>query len=280
MSMIVTVEWLKNRLETQGEDTVVVDARFNLSDLEAGRKAYEAGHIPQAVYLDLKNDLASPAEKHGGDNPLPDPGKLAEKLGSLGIDQDTTVVIYDETNDMFASRAWWVLDYIGLDHVYILDGGFKAWQEAGYEMTTEIPNRREKVFKPKIHPNSIADINDVKEKLKNESAILLDSRSRDRYLGGTEPMYGKSGHIPGAKNYFYKNVFNEDGTWKSEEQLRGVFASLPKDQEIIVSCGSGVSACPNIIGLKRAGYENIKLYPGSFSDWISYEENKVETKEE
>src|SRR5690625_4835394 len=117
---------------------------------------------------------------------------------------------------------------------------------------------------------------DVKQKMKEKSAILIDSRSRERYLGKTEPLYAKAGHIPGATNYFWKDVLDENGLWKSDKELTAHFKALSKNDEIIVSCGSGVSACPNVLALKMAGYENVKLYPGSFSDWISYEENKVE----
>lgn len=279
MSMIVTVQWFKNELERE-QDIVGIDTRFQMNDPAAGRQLYEDGHIPQAIHLDLKKDLSSPTQTHGGSNPLPDPEVLAKKLGSMGIDEETIVVIYDETNGMFASRTWWLMHYIGLERIHLLDGGLNAWREAGYELTTEIPVRKEKQFEPKVLADVTVNINDVKEKLNEQSAILLDSRSHDRYLGKTEPLYEKAGHIPGAKNFFHKDVFTEDGSWKNAKQIQEVFSSLPKDEEIIVSCGSGVSACTNIIGLKRAGYENVKLYPGSFSDWISYEENKVEKKDE
>lgn len=279
MSMIVSVDWLHEMLSSD-EQIVVVDVRYELGDPGAGRKAYEKEHILQAVYLDLSEDLAGPVEKHGGENPLPDVNVLAQKLGSLGIDQETTVVIYDTANDMFASRAWWIFHYIGHDRVFILDGGLTAWKEAGLEVTAAIPSLSKKHYEPKVRPNLFIEITEVKEKLKSNEAILLDSRSYERYIGKTEPLYHKAGHIPGAKNFFYQDVFNEDGTWKNEDQLRETFSALKRDDELIVSCGSGVSACVNIIGLKRAGYKNVKLYPGSFSDWISYEENELETREE
>src|SRR5699024_70127 len=126
----------------------------------------------------------------------------------------------------------------------------------------------------------VVDMKQVKEKLADDTAILIDSRSRDRYLGKTEPMHPKAGHIPGAKNMFWKGVLDADGHWKNVDELKEHFADLPKDEEIIVSCGSGVSATPNIMGLKMAGFKNIKLYTGSYSDWISYDENELETKEE
>ncbi|ASN07204.1 sulfurtransferase [Virgibacillus necropolis] len=280
MSYLVSVDWLKKKLENKTEEIVVVDVRFSLADPDEGRKAYEQGHIPSAMYLDLNKDLSSPASEHGGNHPLPDMEIFAEKLGEIGIDQQTTVVIYDEKNDMFAARLWWLLDYMGHKNVYLLDGGIARWIEEGNVVTTEIPLPAVKKFQPEIQENQVVDMKQVKEKMKDKSSVLIDSRSKDRYLGQSEPMYAKAGHIPGAKNFFWKDVLQEDGRWKNDEDLQSNFDSLAKDDEIIVSCGSGVSACPNIIALKMAGYENVKLYPGSYSDWISYEDNQVETKEE
>lgn len=280
MSYIVSVDFLKEQLDKRSKDMAVVDVRFELANPEAGKQAYEEGHIPQAVYLDLNKDLSGPVQKHGGAHPLPDPDTFAKKVSALGIGNDTKVYIYDQANEMYASRAWWVFYYMGHQHVYLVDGGFKAWTEAGYEVTTEVPQHAEKVFTPDVRTDEVVHMEDVKAKMQDRSAILIDSRDRSRYLGENEPMYHKAGHIPGAKNAFWKGVFDEDGSWKDPEQLEEHFASFPKNEEIIVSCGSGVSACPNIIGLKLAGYRNVKLYPGSFSDWISYQDNEVETKDE
>lgn len=280
MSIIVNDTWLKNRLENKLENTVVVDVRFQLNDAEAGRKAYLESHIPHAVYLDLNKDLSGKAEKHGGNHPLPDMDMFAAKIGNIGIDHDTTVVIYDQRNDMFAARLWWLLDYMGHDNIYLLDGGFEKWVEQGHKVSSELPSLSTKDFQPNFRENQVADIDEVKEKLDNKSAVLIDSRGKDRYLGKTEPLYPKAGHIPGAKNYFWKNVLDENGNWKNDTDLQENFSSLSKDDEIIVSCGSGVSACPNVLALKSAGYRNVKLYPGSFSDWISYEENEIEKEDE
>ncbi|WP_404451070.1 sulfurtransferase [Virgibacillus necropolis] len=280
MSYLVSVDWLKKQLENQTDDTVVVDVRFSLKEPDAGRKAYEQGHIPGAMYLDLNKDLSSPKREHGGNHPLPDTETFAERLGEIGIDHQTIVIIYDESNDMFAARLWWLLDYMGHEKTYLLDGGIKRWMEKGNVVTTDIPVPIMRSFQPAVKEDKKVDINDVKDKLKDKSALLIDSRSKDRYLGKNEPMYAKSGHIPGAKNFFWKDVLQEDGLWKNGEALQSNFTKLDKDDEIIVSCGSGVSACPNVIALKAAGYKNVKLYPGSYSDWISYEENQVETKEE
>lgn len=280
MSYLVSIDWLKKKLENKTDQLVVVDVRFSLGDPNEGRIAYEQGHIPSAMYLDLNKDLSSPKAEHGGNHPLPDMETFSEKLGEIGIDQQATVVIYDEKNDMFAARLWWLLDYMGHKKVFLLDGGITRWVEKGNVVTTAIPVPNMKKFQLVLQKNKVVDINQVKEKMSDKSAVLIDSRSKDRYLGQTEPLYAKAGHIPGAKNFFWKDVLQKDGQWKDDEGLQSNFMDLAKDDEIIVSCGSGVSACPNVIGLKMAGYKNVKLYPGSYSDWISYEENQVEKKEE
>lgn len=277
---LISIKRLKNRLENNQSNTVIIDVRFQLNDPDAGRKAYLESHLPGAVYLDLNKDLSGKVERHGGSHPLPDTELFARKIGNLGIDHDTSVVIYDQSNDMFAARLWWLLDYMGHEKVYILDGGYDHWVEEGNDVTDAVPRLEAKEFQPVPRPNQMVNIEEVKEKLKDKSAILIDSRAHDRYLGKTEPLYGKSGHIPGAKNFFWKDVLNKEGWWKKAGELTSHFKSLSKDDEIIVSCGSGVSACPNVLALRKAGYQNVKLYPGSFSDWISYEENVVEKKEE
>ena len=275
MINIVTCDWLKDK--KREENIVIVDVRFQLQDSDAGRKAYLEGHIPGAVYLDLKKDLSGIPQKHGGSHPLPDVDTFAAKLRHIGVSQDKTVVIYDTKNDMFASRAGWLLYYVGHKNVNLLDGGLDAWVKEGNELTTEIPTLSEGTFQPHVRTNETVDMNTVKGR--SEDVVLIDSRSYDRYLGKTEPLYKKSGHIPGATNVFWKGVLREDGSWKNTDELESHFQDIPKDKEIIVSCGSGVSACPNVIGLKKIGYTNVKLYPGSYSDWISYEENTVEKGE-
>lgn len=273
MDYVITCDELNEK--KLGRDVVIIDVRFQLKDPDEGQKAYIQGHIPGAVYLDLKKDLSGTPERHGGSHPLPDIDTFAAKLGSIGITQDTLVVIYDAHNDMFAARMWWLLHYVGHDKSYLLDGGLEAWIGEGYELTTDVPTLHSKKFQPQVRSNEIVDMETVRER--NDNTVLIDSRAKDRYVGKTEPMYKKAGHIPGAVNYFWKDVLGENGNWKSADALETHFKDLEKDAEIIVSCGSGVSACPNVIALKTAGFTNVKLYPGSYSDWISYEENTTET---
>ncbi|GAB4075100.1 sulfurtransferase [Barrientosiimonas marina] len=280
MSVVVSTAWLAERMQHYPDQTVVVDTRFQLQDEDAGRKAYLEGHIPQAVYLDLNKDLSAKAAKHGGSHPLPDMEAFAAKIGHIGIDHDTTVVVYGQGNDMFAARLWWLLDYAGHGDVHLLNGGFDEWLKEGRPVTTAIPALNAKTFEPVIRENAAVGIEDVQLKLAHQSAALIDSRARERYLGQTEPMYRRAGHIPGAKNFVWTDVLDDEGYWKNTDELAEHFASLNQDEEIIVSCGSGVSACPNVLALRSAGFTNVKLYPGSFSDWISYDANEVETKDE
>lgn len=279
MKTIIKVEELKQMLE-KDEQIVLVDVRFDLSDPAYGEKAYHNGHLPGAVLLDMDEDLSGTIQQHGGAHPLPNIEKFTKTLGKIGVDTKTTVVIYDQSNDMFASRLWWMLDAIGHEKVFMLDGGLEAWVNAGYSLETEIPQPLTKEYIAKQAFAPIVSIERMKEKIRKDEAILIDSRARERYLGKIEPRYHKAGHIPGAKNYFWKDVFSTEGTWKTAEELKDHFATLPKEKEIIVSCGSGVSACPNILALKLAGFNNITLYPGGYSDWISYDDNPVQTKDE
>ncbi|MHA6253107.1 sulfurtransferase [Oceanobacillus sp. CAU 1775] len=279
MTNLISVERLNHRLENQLDNTRIIDVRFKLTDENAGRKLYLESHIPGAVYLDLNKDLSGRVEKHGGSHPLPDFKTFIKKLGNIGVDEETTVVIYDEGNDMFAARLWWLLEAIGHTKVYILEGGFKHWVASGNKVTSDIPSLTPKEYKATFNEEKIVDIDAVKEKVA-EGTTLIDSRTEDRYLGDFEPLYSKAGHIPGAKNYSWKTVLSDDGKWLKGEGLKQHFSDLNQEEEIIVSCGSGVSACINILALKAAGYKNVKLYPGSFSDWISYPENDIELGED
>lgn len=260
------------------KEVVIIDVRSDLKNPDQKEQKYQQDHIPGAYYLHLEKDLSGEKGKHGGNHPLPDIEILAEKLEGMGISRNVPVVIYDDNNDMFAPRAWWLLQYIGHEETYVLDGGYKGWKSAGGEVTSVIPEQRNAVFIPEVDPAMTVTMNEVKHR--GTDAVLLDSRAEERYLGKVEPLYKKAGHIPGAKNYFWKNVLAEDGSWKDSSALKENFKELNEAKEIIVSCGSGISACPNILALKQAGFHNIKLYPGSFSDWISYEDNPVTKGEE
>jgi thiosulfate/3-mercaptopyruvate sulfurtransferase len=274
MRNVVSMKWLLARLYEP--DLVIVDCRYQLSDSGAGRAAYEEGYIPGAVYLHLSQDLSSPTTEHGGRHPLPDIAKLTDTLGKVGIDENVRVVVYDDQGGSMASRLWWLLRYLGHEQVYLLDEGFTAWKTAGYPVTNAAPPIRvPKRFTPRPQPDMLAGVEEVRSAIHERNAILFDSREHKRYVGLEEPIDPVAGHIPTARNRFWKDNLNADGTWKSTEELQQRFNDVNKDDNIIVYCGSGVSACPNVLALEEAGFRNVKLYAGSWSDWISYNENPV-----
>ncbi|KUP23214.1 sulfurtransferase [Paenibacillus sp. DMB5] len=295
MEATVSKRWLLARL--YDPEQAIVDCRFTLGKPQAGRESYEQEHIPGAVYLDLELDLSSPVTEHGGRHPLPDPQVLASRLSRLGISNDTRIVAYDDESGMNAARLWWLLRYLGHEQVFILEDSFSTWKEAKYPVTDHQPVRVPSTFTANVQQQMLAGVDAVREVSENTVAakadtvnngssepqptlpILIDSRANDRYHGQNESLDKKAGHIPGALNYFWKNTQNADGSYKSAEELQDHFVGLDKDREIIVYCGSGVTACPNILALEKAGFKNVRLYAGSWSDWISYEENPVATGE-
>ncbi|ALC82544.1 MULTISPECIES: sulfurtransferase [Bacillus] len=280
MSVIVSPNWVYKQVNEHPNDTVIVDVRFHLTKPEQGRKEYLAGHIPDAFFLDLDLDLSGDLGEHGGRHPLPDVEKVTKALGDIGIHSKSTVIAYDDNEGMYASRFWWQLHYLGHENIHILDGGYKNWLERGLEASTKLPEAVAVEYVPRVREEALVDVNGVKARIGNSNSVLVDSRDQARYLGAEEPLDHKAGHIPTAVNYFWKNVIDDEGRWKSVEGLTENYAGLDKTKEIIVYCGSGVSACPNVIGLKQAGFQNIKLYAGSWSDWISYPENEIATGEE
>ena len=282
MKGTVTTEWLAARLGEEG--LAVVDCRFALNDPEAGRLAYLAVHIPGAYYADLERDLSGPKQPGGagGRHPLPDADRLAAALSRMGIGNETTVVAYDDQGGAMAARLCWLLRYTGhTGGAYMLDGGFAEWSAKGRPVTAEVPAPVEDVtYEVRIRPELAADQAEVRALLGKPGAVLIDSREAFRYLGESEPIDPVAGHIPGAINRFWKYGLYEEGRWKSAEAQRERFADLPEDAEIIVYCGSGVTACPNVFALEAAGFRNVKLYAGSWSDWVSNKENRVATGEE
>jgi thiosulfate/3-mercaptopyruvate sulfurtransferase len=278
MNLLVNMKWVKDHLKDP--TVVLIDCRFTLGHPSAGRTAYLEEHIPGAFYLDLEADLSGAIGEHGGRHPLPDPYTLAEALSAIGIDEGIHVVAYDDQGGAMAARLWWLLTYLGHPHTCVMNGTFRMWKEQGYPVTKKIPLPKPRTFTPSPQPHLLAEMEEVKQKLGHPETILVDSREPKRYRGEEEPIDRIAGHIPGAKNFFWKGVLREEGEWKTPDELRKHFANLPQDKEIIVYCGSGVTATPNILALKEAGYSNVKLYAGSWSDWISHEDNPVAVWEE
>ena len=278
MKHVVSLKWLLARLYEP--DLVIVDCRFAMGQPDAGRAAYEEAHIPGAVYLDLERDLSDPVGEHGGRHPLPDAAELAGRLSRVGIGNDTRVVAYDDQGGAMASRLWWLLRYLGHENVFVLDEGFSAWKREGFPVNAEQKVLIPATFLATVQHNMLVEMDEVREALGDDGIVLVDSREAPRFRGEAEPLDKKAGHIPGARNKFWKGALDEQGRFKSAEALAEHFADLPRDRELVVYCGSGVTATPNVLALSEAGFENVKLYAGSWSDWISYDENPIAKGEE
>lgn len=270
---LVSAAWLHDHLGDS--QVVIVDCRFSLMEPERGCQQYQQGHIPGAYYLDLNQDLSSPVGQHGGRHPLPDCDTLAVKLAAMGVNSTgpngpTLVVAYDDSRFAFASRLWWLLRYFGHEQVAVLDGGFAAWQASNYPVTVEIPMSRAGNFVAQPQSEQVVDIEVVKARKDLPGVVLVDSREGDRYRGEREPIDPIAGHIPGAVNYPWQDVTDAQGYARSPDQQRDRWADLLPADEILVYCGSGVTACVNLLSLELAGRSNGKLYAGSWSDWCSY----------
>ena len=259
----------------------VIDCRFDLLHPDAGRKAYREAHIPGAHYADLNRDLSAPVGPHTGRHPLPTPEALAVRLGSLGIGKHTQVVAYDEANGSFAARLWWILRWLGHDAAAVLDGGFKAWTAAGGELQSgDVEDQTAPghaahghVEPLALHPNPNAVITtaDLERALRTPHSLLVDARAKERYAGQTEPIDSVAGHIPGALNHPFTANLDADGRFLPAEELerrwRQRLAGKPSEH-VIAMCGSGVTACHNLLSLEIAGLTGAKLYAGSWSEWI------------
>ncbi|OUL35125.1 sulfurtransferase [Nostoc sp. T09] len=267
--IVVSPSWLLEHLNDP--QVVIVDCRFSLADPQLGRRQYQESHIQGSYYLDLNQDLSSPLGEHGGRHPLPNPIDLGHKLSEIGVNyQKTLVVAYDDSRFAFAARLWWLLHYLGHENVAVLDGGFTGWQKADYPVTNIIPQPQTASFVPQIQTNKIVDIKTVKNKKDLPEIVLVDSRESDRYRGEREPIDKIAGHIPGAVNYPWQEVTDPSGYLLSPVEQRRRWEELATAEEILVYCGSGVTACVNLLSLELAGISKGKLYAGSWSDWISY----------
>jgi thiosulfate/3-mercaptopyruvate sulfurtransferase len=254
---------------------VVIDCRFSLGDPGLGRQQYQAGHVPGAYYLDLDRDLSGPVQTSGlgGRHPLPNAGQLAATLTTMGISspyQPTEVVVYDDSRFAFAARLWWLLRYLGHDRVRILDGGWSAWVAAGYPVSGVEPGARSGNFVASVRTDWVVDADGL------EGSQLVDAREADRFRGEREPIDPVAGHIPGAINLPWQGVTDERGFALGAEAQADRLAAIGLDganldgaKPILSYCGSGVTACVNLLAMELAGWPIGRLYPGSWSDWLA-----------
>ena len=251
-------------------DVVIVDCRFSLMDPDAGKNAFGAGHIPGAHYMDLNRDLSSPVQTHGGRHPLPDARKFIETLARYGIGPDTAVVAYDDSRFAFASRLWWLMRSLGYQSPRLLNGGYRAWLAAGGP--EEVCGRMELEAieaATGYEFSGYCDIDGLRQ-LQAAGATLVDSRESRRYQGLEEPIDPVAGHIPGAFNHPWQGVTDEAGLLADEASLRAHWGDMLEAEQLVVYCGSGVTACVNLFSLAVLGRDDATLYAGSWSDWCSY----------
>jgi thiosulfate/3-mercaptopyruvate sulfurtransferase len=274
MKNFVDCTWLNDHLEDA--DVFVIDCRFDLFDASYGKAAYGRGHIKNAYYFDIDTDFSGEKKIHGGARPVPDLAVLGQKLEAIGVTMDSTLVCYDDRT-YSSARAWWQFKYMGFKKVYILNGGYEAWRHMGLPVVTEPPAPRNG-GQVRITPNNgmYGDIDYVKKAAGNPQIIHIDSREYRRYTGEYEPLYAKSGHIPGAVSRYWQELLNDDGTIKDKAALEEMFRFAKPAKEVLTSCGSGIDGAMNFVILDELGYK-ARLYVGSISDWISYEENTLES---
>ncbi len=254
---------------------VIVDCRHDLVNLALGREAYAAGHLPHAVFADMESELSGARRGEDGAfrgrHPLPDKEALAATLRGWGVNDTTQVIAYDAHGGMYAARLWWLLRWIGHEASAVLDGGLPAWQALGQPLSSDPPDPRSagKVavrapFVPTV------TVREVLENIESEQRTVVDARAADRFRGENESIDPVGGHIPGAKNRFFKDNLRNDGRFKAPEQLREEFEQVIGDpRKAIMQCGSGVTACHNLLALEVAGMPGAALYPGSWSEWSS-----------
>jgi thiosulfate/3-mercaptopyruvate sulfurtransferase len=265
-SPLISVEELAARLEDPG--LRVVDVRWVLGKPGAGRAAYDAGHLPGAIFVDLDGELSAPGGFGSpGRHPLPDPAWFAEMLGRKGIGADQLVVAYDDVGGWVAARLWWMLDDLGHRRVAVLDGGFKAWIAAGLPTTTELPAYPPARLELAPSWRRVVDRDTLRDRL--GEVVLLDARAAPRYRGEAEPIDPVAGHIPTAVNAPTDWNLDEDGRFLPGAELRDRFAGLgaASNAEVVTSCGSGTSACHHALAMRLAGLPDPIVYIGSYSDW-------------
>jgi thiosulfate/3-mercaptopyruvate sulfurtransferase len=263
---------------------VVVDCRYKLGDAVWGEREFAAAHIPRADYADLGHDLAGPRNGTNGRHPLPDPHALAQTFSRLGITSGLQVVAYDQDNGMYASRLWWLLRWLGHDAVAVLDGGFAKWKAEARPVASGPAAAPPRVFTGSPRAGMAVDVDAVASRLGTREWQLVDARAPERFRGDTEPIDKTPGHIPGATNHFFQWNLDEQGLFRSPERLRARFAEslgggdaggLSADA-LVCYCGSGVTACHNLLALEHAGITGAKLYAGSWSEWSADPSRPVE----
>lgn len=257
------------------EKWVIVDARFYLPEPDRGDAEYAEAHIPGAVYAHLDHDLSGPLTGTNGRHPMPSVEKMVESFSKWGIDDSVRVVVYDNAEGQFAARLWWMLRYLGHDAVAVLDGGLPAFDG---ELRGGREGPASRTFTPHVRDDMRIDVDALVQH--RDAHLLIDARAGERFRGETEPLDPVAGHIPGAKNHPSASNLESDGRFVSRDELRERFKAIVGDtavSDIVCYCGSGVTACHNLLAMELAGIQGARLYPGSWSEWCADETRPVET---
>ena len=258
---------------------VICDCRHDLVDTESGRRAYAGSHIPGARFVPLDEDLSGPKTGKNGRHPLPDPETFRKRLGALGIDNGKQIVAYDASGGCYAARLWWMLRWVGHDRVAVLDGGWEAWSKAGRPVTAGQPAIKPATFTARVMPQLAVDAEYVAAHLNQAEFCVLDARSAERFRGENETLDPVGGHIPGAVNRFFKHNLDTTGCFKPAAELEEEFSDLigtHRPENVLHQCGSGVTACHNLLAMEIAGLPGSRLYPGSWSEWVADPRRPVE----
>jgi thiosulfate/3-mercaptopyruvate sulfurtransferase len=258
----------------QDPNWILIDCRHDLADPDAGRNAYAAAHIPGARFAHLDTDLSDkspgPNGEFRGRHPLPERDAFIETLRRLGVNHGSQVIAYDAHGGMFAARLWWMLRWVGHNATAVLDGGLQAWQALGLPLSSEPAAKPHGNVEPHASNMHLVSADDVLANLKSATRIVIDARSPDRFRGENETLDPVGGHIPGAKNRFFKDNLQPDGRFKPADQLRAEFSALiDAPQAAIMQCGSGATACHNLLAMEIAGLSGAALYAGSWSEWCA-----------
>ena len=270
---LINVEELISKINSN--DLIIIDCRFNLKNKNYGLESYKKGHIPGAIFLNVETELSGAVKEHGGRHPLPEVISIYNILKNKGIHPDFNIVVYDDGYLSGACRARLILKYLGFKNIKILNGGFNEYKKHSNVISYYEPTYLTKEFKIKRIEDMFVDVNYVKSNLHNKNIALIDCREPNRYEGIFEPVDLTKGHIPNAMNYFWKDVLDEfTGLIKTKKELEIYFKNLKDFNEIILYCGSGITASVVSLALDEIGINHL-IYPGGFSDWISYSENKV-----
>lgn len=267
IDQLVSPRWLLDRLNDP--DIRIADLRWYLLEPGRGRVEYLEAHIPGAVYLDIDTDLAAPPYQGPGRHPIPSLEAFAATASRAGIASTTHVIAYDSVGGAYAARLWWLLRYFGHERVSLLDGGWLAWTAAGFPVEAGDVTPQPAVFIPHPNHSMVVDAHAVETLRHNPRALIIDVRASERYQGIAEPIDPRAGHIPGAVSAPYTDTIDGDGRLLPADVLRARYAVLGADraETIVCYCGSGVTAAHSILALERAGWKNVLLYEGSWSDW-------------